>query len=56
MIDRTNLPDFMQNMTEERLREIMEDKPKRNFDDVMGVILHASAKKHNKKTTISRRK
>lgn len=35
MIDRTNLPDFLQDMPEERLKEIMEaDNNSGNFDKV----------------------
>lgn len=41
MIDRTKLPDFLQNMPEERLKEIMEaDNNSGNFDKAMDKMLH----------------
>lgn len=50
MIDRTKLPDFLQNMPEERLKEIMEaDNNSGNFDKGMDKILHANKKKGRKK-------
>ena len=50
MIDRTELPDFLQNMPEERLKEIMEaDDNSGNFDKAMDRVLHAIKKKGRKK-------
>ncbi len=50
MIDRTKLPDFLQNMPEERLKEIMEiDNNSGNFDKAMDKMLHANKKKGRKK-------
>lgn len=49
MIDRTKLPDFLQNMPEERLKEIMEaDNNSGNFDKAMDKMLHADKKKKAK--------
>lgn len=45
MIDRTKLPDFLQNMPEERLKEIMKVD---NFDKAMDRVLHAIKKKGKK--------
>lgn len=50
MIDRTNLPDFLQDMPEERLKEIMEiDNNSGNFDKAMDKMLHNNKKKGRKK-------
>lgn len=50
MIDRTKLPDFLQNMPEERLKEIMEiDNNSGNFDKAMDKMLLANKKKGRKK-------
>lgn len=50
MIDRTKLPDFLQNMPEERLKELMEvDDNSRNFDKAMDKMLHTNKKKQGKK-------
>ena len=50
MIDRTKLPDFLQNMPEERLKEIMEvDYNSGNFDKAMDKMLHTNKKKSRKK-------
>ena len=50
MIDRTKLPDFLQNMPEERLKEIMEaDNNSSNFDKAMDKMLHTDKKKKGKK-------
>lgn len=49
MIDRTKLPDFLQDMPEERLKEIMEDNNGGNFDKAMDKMLHANKKKGRKK-------
>lgn len=49
MIDRTKLPDFLQNMPEERLKEIMKvDNNSGNFDKAMDRVLHAIKKKGKK--------
>ncbi len=49
MIDRTKLPDFLQNMPEERLKEIMEiDSNSGNFDKAMDKMLHTNKKKRQK--------
>lgn len=46
MIDRTKLPDFLQNMPEERLKEIMEEDDKAGcFDKAMKKMMHANKKK-----------
>lgn len=46
MIDRTKLSDFLQNMPEERLKEIMEaDNNSCNFDKAMDKMLHTNKKK-----------
>lgn len=46
MIDRTKLPDFLQDMPEERLKEIMEaDNNIGNFDKTMDKMLHTNKKK-----------
>ena len=43
-LDRTKLPDFLQDMPEERLKEIMEaDNNSGNFDKAMDKMMH---KKH----------
>lgn len=50
MIDRTKLPDFLQDMPEERLKELMEkDDKANNFDKAMDRVLHADKKKQGKK-------
>lgn len=50
MIDRTKLPDFLQDMPEERLKELMEvDDNSGNFDKAMDKILHTNKKKQGKK-------
>lgn len=50
MIDRTNLPDFLQDMPEERLRELMDvDDNSGNFDKTMDKMLHTNKKKGRKK-------
>lgn len=49
-LDRTKLPDFLQNMPEERLKEIMEEDDKAsNFDKAMDKMLHADKKKQGRK-------
>ena len=49
MIDRTKLPDFLQDMPEERLKEIMEaDDNSGNFDKTMDKMLHTDKKKKAK--------
>ena len=49
MIDRTKLPDFLQNMPEERLKEIMEaDNNSGNFDKALDKMLHTDKKKKAK--------
>lgn len=49
MIDRTKLPDFLQDMPEERLKEIMEaDNNSSNFDKAMDKMLHTDKKKRQK--------
>lgn len=49
MIDRTKLPDFLQDMPEERLKEIMEDNNSSNFDKAMDKMLHTNKKKKGKR-------
>lgn len=50
MIDRTKLPDFLQDMPEERLKEIMEiDNNSGNFDNAMDKMLHTNKKKSESK-------
>ena len=50
MIDRTNLPDFLQDMPEERLRELMDvDDNSGNFDKTIDKMLHTDKKKKGKK-------
>lgn len=50
MIDRIKLPDFLQNMPEERLKEIMEDDDNSgNFDKTMDKMLHTDKKKKGKR-------
>ena len=50
MIDRTKLPDFLQNMPEERLKEIMEEDDKADsFDKAMDKMLHTDKKEQGKK-------
>lgn len=47
MIDRSKLPLFLQDMPEERLKELMEEDDKAsNFDKAMDKMLHAD--KENK--------
>lgn len=49
MIDRTNLPDFLQDMPEERLRELMDvDDNSGNFDKTMDKMFHTDKKKKAK--------
>lgn len=49
-LNRTKLPDFLQNMPEERLKEIMEaDNNSGNFDKAMDKMLHTNKKKGRKK-------
>ena len=50
MIDRTKLPDFLQNMPEERLKELMKvDDNSGNFNKAMDKMLHMDKKKGRKK-------
>lgn len=50
MIDRTKLPDFLQDMPEERLKELMEvDNNSGNFDKAMDKMLHINKKKQGRK-------
>ena len=50
MIDRTKLPDFLQNMPEERLKEIMEEDDKADcLDKAMDKMLHTDKKEQGKK-------
>lgn len=50
MIGRTKLPDFLQDMPEERLKEIMEEDDKADcFDKAMDRVLHVDKKKQGKK-------
>lgn len=50
MIDRTKLPDFLQDMSEERLKEIMEEDDKADcFDKAMDKMLHTDKKEQGKK-------
>lgn len=50
MIDRTKLPNFLQNMPEERLKEIMEEDDKADcFDKAIDKMLHADKKEQGKK-------
>lgn len=50
MIDRTKLPDFLQDMPEERLKELMEVDDKADcFDKAMDKILHTDKKKQGRK-------
>lgn len=50
MIDRTKLPDFLQDMPEERLKEIIkDDNNSGNFDKAMDKMLHTNKKKDRKK-------
>ena len=49
MIDRTKLPDFLQNMPEERLKEIKIDNNGGNFDKAMDRVLHTIKNKGRKK-------
>lgn len=50
MIDRTKLPDFLQDMPEERLKELMEEDDKaNNFDKAMDRVFHADKEKQGKK-------
>lgn len=49
MIDRTKLPEFLQNMPEERLKELMDvDGNSGNFDKTMDKMLHTDKKKRQK--------
>lgn len=49
MIDRTKLPDFLQNMPEERLKEIIEEDDKADcFDKAMDKMLHTNKKGRKK--------
>lgn len=49
MIDRTKLPDFLQEMPEERLRELMNvNDNSENFDKAMDKMLHTDKKKGRK--------
>lgn len=49
MIDRTKLPDFLQDIPEERLKEIMEiDNNSGNFDNAMDKMLHTNKTKVRK--------
>lgn len=49
MIDRTKLPDFLQEMPVERLRELMNvDDNSGNFDKTMDKMLHTDKKKKAK--------
>lgn len=45
-----NLPDFLQDMPEERLKEIMEEDDKADcFDKAMDKMLHTGKKEQGKK-------
>lgn len=51
MIDRTNLPDFLRDMPEERLQVLMEEDKQPNkvgFDDAMDRVLHVKVRKSSK--------
>ena len=49
MIDRTKLPDFLQNMPEERLKEIMEEDDKADcFGNAIDKMLHTDKKEQGK--------
>lgn len=46
MIDRTKMPEFLQDIPEERLKEIMkDDNNSGNFDKAIDKMLHANKKK-----------
>ena len=50
MIDRTKLPNFLQDMPEERLKELMAEDDKTDcFDKAMDKMLHTDKKKQGKK-------
>lgn len=50
MIDRSKLPDFLQDMPEERLKEIMEEDYRADcFAAYMDKMLHADKKKQGRK-------
>lgn len=52
MIDRTKLPDFLQDMPEERLKKIIEaDNNSGNFDKAMDKMLHTNKKTERKAKT-----
>lgn len=52
MIDRTKLPDFLQDMPEERFKEIIEaDNNSGNFDKAMDKMLHTNKKTERKART-----
>lgn len=49
-LDRTKLPDFLQNMPEERLKEIMEEDDKADcFGNAIDKMLHTDKKEQGKK-------
>lgn len=49
-LDRTKLPDFLQDMSEERLKEIMEEDDKADcFGNAIDKMLHTDKKEQGKK-------
>lgn len=49
-LDRTKLPDFLQNIPEERLKEIMEEDDKADcFGNAIDKMLHTDKKEQGKK-------
>lgn len=49
-LDRTKLPDFLQNMPEERLKEIMEEDDKADcFGNAIDKMLHTDKKEQGRK-------
>ena len=49
-LDRTKLPDFLQNMPEERLKEIMEEEDKADcFGNAIDKMLHTDKKEQGRK-------
>lgn len=49
-LDRTKLPDFLQNMPKERLKEIIEEDDKADcFDNAIDKMLHTDKKEQGRK-------
>ena len=49
MIDRSKLPDFFKDFSEERLKELMMDENPKDFNEAMDKLLNVNKKKQDGK-------